>query len=45
MTFFSGPKKLLGKQSIHALCTEDGDLFVAGSSADGIAGKVCFIFS
>ncbi|KAH7653300.1 Zinc finger RING/FYVE/PHD-type protein [Dioscorea alata] len=40
MAFFSGPKKLLGKQSIHALCTEDGDLFVAGSSADGMAGKV-----
>ncbi|KAM0950073.1 putative transcription factor WD40-like family [Dioscorea sansibarensis] len=39
-TFFSGPKKLLGKQSIHALCTEDGDLFVVGSSADGMAGKV-----
>ncbi|KAJ0974272.1 hypothetical protein J5N97_016237 [Dioscorea zingiberensis] len=39
-TFFSGPKKLLSKQSIHTLCKEDGDLFVGGSSVDGTAGKV-----
>ncbi|PIA57254.1 hypothetical protein AQUCO_00600175v1 [Aquilegia coerulea] len=39
-TFFSGTKKLLGKQIIHALCIRDGFLFAGGSLVDGIAGRV-----
>ncbi|XP_077246554.1 putative E3 ubiquitin-protein ligase LIN-1 isoform X2 [Tasmannia lanceolata] len=39
-TFFSGARKLLGKQTINALCIRDGLLFAGGSSVDGIAGKV-----
>ncbi|OVA06309.1 WD40 repeat [Macleaya cordata] len=39
-TFFSGTKKLLGKQAIYALYIHDGLLFAGGSSVDGIAGKV-----
>ncbi|KAL0912612.1 hypothetical protein M5K25_018596 [Dendrobium thyrsiflorum] len=39
-TFYSGTRKLLGKQTIHALCIQDGILFAGGSSVDGIAGKV-----
>ncbi|KAF5181242.1 Ring-type e3 ubiquitin transferase, partial [Thalictrum thalictroides] len=38
-TFFSGTKKLLGKQIIHTLCIRDGFLFAGGSSVDGIAGR------
>lgn len=38
-TLYSGTRKLLGKQSINALCIQDGVLFAGGSSVDGIAGK------
>ncbi|KAF6154834.1 hypothetical protein GIB67_033863 [Kingdonia uniflora] len=38
--FFSGTRKLLGKQSINALYIHDGYLFAGGSSVDGVAGKV-----
>ncbi|XP_058078129.1 putative E3 ubiquitin-protein ligase LIN-1 [Magnolia sinica] len=38
--FYSGTRKLLGKQTIHALCIRDGHLFAGGSSVDGLAGKV-----
>lgn len=39
-TFFSGTKKLLGKQAIHALYVHGDLLFAGGSSVDGTAGKV-----
>ncbi|XP_059637708.1 putative E3 ubiquitin-protein ligase LIN-1 [Cornus florida] len=39
-TFYSGAKKLLGKQNIHSLQIHNGLLFAGGSSVDGIAGKV-----
>ncbi|KAL6010319.1 hypothetical protein ACLOJK_000750 [Asimina triloba] len=39
-TFFSGTRKILGKQTIHTLCIHDGHLFAGGTSVDGIAGKV-----
>ncbi|KAF8410441.1 hypothetical protein HHK36_002970 [Tetracentron sinense] len=39
-TFFSGTRKLLGKQTMHSLHIRDGLLFAGGSSVDGIAGKV-----
>ncbi|KAG9442581.1 hypothetical protein H6P81_018435 [Aristolochia fimbriata] len=39
-TFFSGTRKLLGKQPIKALSIHDGLLFAGGSSVDGSAGKV-----
>ncbi|XP_020527492.1 putative E3 ubiquitin-protein ligase LIN-1 isoform X1 [Amborella trichopoda] len=39
-TFFSGTRKLLGKQTIHVLHINDGLLFAGGSSVDGVAGKV-----
>nr|QEX51117.1 putative E3 ubiquitin-protein ligase LIN-1 isoform X1 [Cymbidium ensifolium] len=39
-TFYSGTRKLLGKQTIYALCIQGGILFAGGSSVDGIAGKV-----
>ncbi|XP_068645365.1 putative E3 ubiquitin-protein ligase LIN-1 [Aristolochia californica] len=39
-TFYSGTRKLLVKQSIHALSIHDGLLFAGGSSVDGVAGKV-----
>ncbi|XP_038973559.1 putative E3 ubiquitin-protein ligase LIN isoform X2 [Phoenix dactylifera] len=38
-TFYSGTRKLLGKQTIHALCIQDGILFAGGSSVDGTSGK------
>ncbi|XP_020584069.1 putative E3 ubiquitin-protein ligase LIN-1 [Phalaenopsis equestris] len=38
-TFYSGTRKLLGKQTIHALCIQDVILFAGGTSVDGIAGK------
>ncbi|KAG0477879.1 hypothetical protein HPP92_012598 [Vanilla planifolia] len=38
-TFYSGTRKLLGKQTIHAIFIQDGTLFAGGSSVDGIAGK------
>ncbi|KAK1295751.1 putative E3 ubiquitin-protein ligase LIN-1 [Acorus calamus] len=39
-SFFSGTRKLLGKQTIHALCIHKGLLYAGGSSVDAIAGKV-----
>ncbi|KAK3023796.1 hypothetical protein RJ639_043412 [Escallonia herrerae] len=39
-TFYSGPRKLLGKQTILSLCIHKGLLFAGGSSVDGTAGKV-----
>ncbi|XP_071713381.1 putative E3 ubiquitin-protein ligase LIN-1 [Rutidosis leptorrhynchoides] len=39
-TFYSGTRKLLGKQSIHSLHIQDNLLFVGGTSIDGTAGKV-----
>ncbi|PKA66456.1 Putative E3 ubiquitin-protein ligase LIN-1 [Apostasia shenzhenica] len=38
-TLYSGTRKLLGKQNIHALCIQDDILFAGWSSVDGIAGK------
>ncbi|XP_031407386.1 putative E3 ubiquitin-protein ligase LIN-1 isoform X2 [Punica granatum] len=38
--FYSGTRKLLGKQTIHALHVNDNFLFCGGSSVDGTAGKV-----
>ncbi|XP_021902519.1 putative E3 ubiquitin-protein ligase LIN-1 isoform X1 [Carica papaya] len=39
-TFYSGTKKLLGRQNIYALHIHDGLLFAGGSAVDGTAGKV-----
>ncbi|XP_030445073.1 putative E3 ubiquitin-protein ligase LIN [Syzygium oleosum] len=39
-TFYSGTRKLLGKQTIHSLLIHDSLLFAGGSSVDGTAGKV-----
>ncbi|KAK6290419.1 hypothetical protein POUND7_001960 [Theobroma cacao] len=39
-TFYSGTRKLLGKQTINALHIDDGLLYAGGSAVDGIAGKV-----
>lgn len=39
-TFYSGTRKLLGKQSIYSLQIQDGLLFAGGSAVDGTAGKV-----
>ncbi|KAL7175142.1 hypothetical protein ACSBR2_028862 [Camellia fascicularis] len=39
-TFYSGVRKILGKQTIHSLCIHNGLLFAGGTSVDGIAGKV-----
>ncbi|CAI9763800.1 unnamed protein product [Fraxinus pennsylvanica] len=39
-TFYSGAKKLLGKQTIYSLQIYNGLLFAGGSLVDGIAGKV-----
>lgn len=39
-TFYSGTRKLLGKQIIHSLHIHDGLLFAGGSAIDGTAGKV-----
>ncbi|XP_057489854.1 putative E3 ubiquitin-protein ligase LIN-1 [Actinidia eriantha] len=38
--FYSGARKLLGKQTIYSLHIHNGLLFAGGSSVDGIAGKV-----
>ncbi|KAH6823024.1 hypothetical protein C2S53_020427 [Perilla frutescens var. hirtella] len=38
--FYSGAKKLLGKQTVFSLQIQDGFLYATGSSVDGIAGKV-----
>lgn len=43
-TFYSGTRKLLGKQTIYSLQIHDGVLFATGSSVDGTAGKVTFTF-
>ncbi|XP_024026587.1 putative E3 ubiquitin-protein ligase LIN-1 [Morus notabilis] len=39
-TFYSGTRKLLGKQTIYSLQIHDGVLFATGSSVDGTAGKI-----
>ncbi|PON93899.1 E3 ubiquitin ligase [Trema orientale] len=39
-TFYSGTRKLLGKQTIYSLQIHDGVLFAGGSSVDGTAGKI-----
>ncbi|KDP36916.1 hypothetical protein JCGZ_08207 [Jatropha curcas] len=39
-TFYSGTRKLLGKQIIHSLHIHDGLLLAGGSAIDGTAGKV-----
>ncbi|KAL5778211.1 hypothetical protein ACOSP7_011137 [Xanthoceras sorbifolium] len=39
-TYYSGTKKLLGKQTIHSLYMQNGLLFAGGSAVDGTAGKV-----
>ncbi|KAK4834644.1 hypothetical protein QYF36_026100 [Acer negundo] len=39
-TFYSGAKKLLGKQIIHSLYMHKDLLFAGGSAVDGTAGKV-----
>ncbi|XP_073276156.1 putative E3 ubiquitin-protein ligase LIN-1 [Primulina huaijiensis] len=39
-TFYSGAKKLLGKQTIHSLEIHGGLIFAGGTSVDGTAGKV-----
>lgn len=44
-TFFSGTRKLLGKQTIHSLQIHDGFLFAGGSSVDATAGKVNTLLS
>lgn len=40
-TFYSGIRKLLGKQTIYSIQIHDGLLFAGGSSVDATAGKVC----
>lgn len=39
-TFYSGAKKLLGKQTVLSVHIHGGLLFAGGSSVDGVAGKV-----
>ncbi|KAG6785670.1 hypothetical protein POTOM_007244 [Populus tomentosa] len=39
-TFYSGTRKMLGKQSIYSLNIQDGLLFAGGSTVDGTVGKV-----
>ncbi|KAL2324995.1 hypothetical protein Fmac_024053 [Flemingia macrophylla] len=39
-SFFSGTRKLLGKQTIYSLQIHDGFLFACGSSVDATAGKI-----
>ncbi|XP_065880979.1 putative E3 ubiquitin-protein ligase LIN-1 [Euphorbia lathyris] len=39
-TFYSGTRKLLGKQTIYSLYIHDDLLFAGGSTIDGTAGKV-----
>ncbi|XP_052191307.1 putative E3 ubiquitin-protein ligase LIN-1 isoform X2 [Diospyros lotus] len=39
-TFYTGTRKLLGKQTIHSLHIHSGLLLAGGSSVDGTAGKV-----
>ncbi|XP_021997634.1 putative E3 ubiquitin-protein ligase LIN-1 isoform X1 [Helianthus annuus] len=44
-TFYSGTRKLLGKQSINSICIHDDLLYTGGTSVDGTAGKVFSITS
>lgn len=39
-TFYSGTRKLLGKQVIYSLHIHDGILYAGGSSVDASAGKI-----
>ncbi|XVE96847.1 hypothetical protein REPUB_Repub02eG0258400 [Reevesia pubescens] len=39
-TFYSGTRKLLGKQTVNSLNIHDDVLYAGGSPVDGIAGKV-----
>lgn len=39
-TFYSGTRKMLGKQSIYSLNIQDGLLFAGGSTVAGTVGKV-----
>ncbi|KAK2457361.1 putative E3 ubiquitin-protein ligase LIN-1 [Trifolium repens] len=39
-SFFTGTRKLLGKQTIHSIQIHDDFLFACGSSVDGTAGKI-----
>ncbi|PWA53627.1 E3 ubiquitin-protein ligase LIN-1 [Artemisia annua] len=39
-TFYSGARKLLGKQTINSLHIQDNLLYMGGTSIDGTAGKV-----
>ncbi|XWS67032.1 hypothetical protein CRYUN_Cryun05aG0251500 [Craigia yunnanensis] len=39
-TFYSGTRKLLGKQTVSSLEIHDDLLYAGGSAVDGIAGKV-----
>nr|XP_043615658.1 putative E3 ubiquitin-protein ligase LIN-1 [Erigeron canadensis] len=39
-TFYSGARKLLGKQSINSIYIQDNILYVGGTSIDGTSGKV-----
>uniref|UniRef100_A0A7N0ZY33 Uncharacterized protein n=1 Tax=Kalanchoe fedtschenkoi TaxID=63787 RepID=A0A7N0ZY33_KALFE len=39
-TFYSGSRKLLGKQNINALYIHEGRLYAGGTSIDGVAGRV-----
>ncbi|KAI3696066.1 hypothetical protein L1987_79075 [Smallanthus sonchifolius] len=39
-TFYSGTRKLLGKQSINSICINDDLLYAGGTSVDGTSGKV-----
>ncbi|KAJ7966871.1 RING-type E3 ubiquitin transferase [Quillaja saponaria] len=43
--YFSGTRKLLGKQTIHSLQIHDGLLFAGGSSVDATAGKILSLAS
>ncbi|XP_076885682.1 putative E3 ubiquitin-protein ligase LIN-1 isoform X1 [Bidens hawaiensis] len=44
-TFYTGTRKLLGKQSINSICIHDDLLYAGGTSVDGTAGKVFSIAS
>lgn len=39
-TFYSGTRKLLGKQTIHSIIAHNNLLYAGGSAVDGAAGKV-----
>ncbi|MCH95766.1 E3 ubiquitin-protein ligase LIN-1-like, partial [Trifolium medium] len=39
-SFFTGTRKLLGKQTIHSIQIHDDFLFACGSSVDATAGKI-----